>query len=66
MERVNIKSIYCDGIENVVDGYLVYTDELVQKVKNKFNLEIPPKVHLSEAERVADLLINGIIKPNNK
>ncbi len=66
MERVNIKSIYCDGIENVVDGYLVYTDELVQKVKDKFNLEIPPKVHLSEAERVADLLINGIIKPNNK
>lgn len=66
MEQVNRKSIYCDGIENVEDGYLVYTDELINKVKNKFNVTIPKKVHLSEAEKVANLLIEGIIKPNIK
>ena len=31
MEQVNRNSIYCDGIENVEDGCLVYTDELIQK-----------------------------------
>lgn len=64
MEKVNRQSIYLDGIENVEDGCLVYTDELINKVKNKFNVTIPKKVHLSEAEKVADLLIEGIIKPN--
>ena len=64
MRQVNRNSIYCDGIENVADGYLVYTDELIKKVKDRFNVVIPKKVHLSEAEIVANLLIEGIIKPN--
>jgi len=66
MEQVNRNSIYCDGIENVIDGYLIYTDELVQKVKNRFNLDIPKKIHLSDAEAVANLLIDKIITPNVK
>jgi hypothetical protein len=64
MEWVNRQSIYCDGIENVEEGYLIYTDELIKKVKDKFNVDIPKKVHLSEAEKVAKLLIEDIIKPN--
>lgn len=64
MRQVNRNSIYCDGIENVTDGFLVYTDELIKKVKDRFNVDIPKKVHLSEAEEVANLLIEGIIKPN--
>ena len=64
MTQVNRNSIYCDGIENVENGYLVYTDELIQKVRDKFNVNIPKKVHLSEAEVVANLLIEGIIKPS--
>ena len=66
MHQVNRNSIYCDGIENVTDGYLIYTDELIQKVKDRFNVDIPKKVHLSEAETVANLLIEGLIKPNVK
>ena len=64
MRQVNRNSIYCDGIENVTDGCLVYTDELIKKVKDRFYVDIPKKVHLSEAEIVANLLIEGIIKPN--
>lgn len=64
MHQVNRNSIYCDGIENVTEGYLVYTDELIQKVKTRFNVVIPKRVHLSEAESVADLLIEKIINPN--
>lgn len=66
MEQVNRKSIYCDGIENVEDGCLVYTDELTQKVKDRFNVEIPKRVKLVEAEKVAELLIGGVVKPNVK
>lgn len=64
MEQVNGNSIYCDGIENVECGCLVYTDELIHKVKNCFNVDIPKRVHLNDAEKVAELLIEGIIKPN--
>lgn len=64
MEQVNKNSIYCDGIEDVTDGCLIYTDELIKKVKDRFNVDIPKRVHLSEAEQVANLLIEGIIKPN--
>lgn len=62
MERVNRKSIYCDGIENVTDACLIYTDELIHKVRERFDVVIPKKVKLSEAEQVAGILIDDIIK----
>lgn len=62
MEQVNRNSIYCDGIENVEGGCLVYTDELIQRVKNKFNVIIPKIIKLKDAEKVADLLIEKIVK----
>lgn len=64
MEQVNRSSIYCDGIENVSEGCLVYTDELIQKVKARFQVDIPKRFHLSEADQVANLLIEKIILPN--
>ena len=64
MQQVNRKSIYHDGIENIVDGYLIYTDELIAKVKDRFGVDIPKKVALNEAEAVANKLINDIIMPN--
>lgn len=66
MEQVNRNSIYCDGIENVEKGELVYTDELIAKVKDRFCVEIPKRVPLIDAEKVADLLIERIINPNIK
>ena len=66
MDQVNRSSIYCDGIEDVSDGCLVYTDELIEKVKNRFSVIIPKRIHLSEAEKVAGLLIEKIIKKNVK
>ena len=66
MGQVNRKSIYCDGIENVESGCLVYTDELIEKVKSRFDVEIPKRVLLSEAGKTASLLIDKIITPNVK
>ena len=62
MQQVNRNSIYCDGIENVENGYLIYTDELIQKVKDRFDVDIPKKVLLSESDKIAELLIDKIIK----
>lgn len=63
MERANRQSIYLDGIENIEGGALIYTNELIQKVKETFNVIIPKRVLLSEAQEVANLLIENIIKP---
>jgi hypothetical protein len=62
MKKANRKSIYLDGIENVEDGCLVYTAELLQKVKQRFNVAIPKTVRLDEAGIVANMLIEEIIK----
>ena len=64
MEMINRQSIYLDGVENVENGYLIYTDELINKVKMKFNVTIPKKIHLLDAENIANLLIESVIKPS--
>lgn len=66
MQQVNRNSIYCDGIENVDKGCLTYTDELIKKVKERFDVSIPKSVHLDEAENVATFLIENIIKKSIK
>ena len=63
MRKANRKSIYCDGVENITDATLVYTDELVAKVKKSFNVDLPKSVKFVDIENVADLIINQIIKP---
>jgi hypothetical protein len=66
MHETNRKSIYHDGIENVTGGRLIYTDELLEKVKTRFGVELPKEVPISEAQNVAEILINKIILPSQK
>jgi len=63
MRSANRRSIYCDGIEDVVNGSLVYTDELVVKVKKAFNVNLPKQVTFDEIDQTADYLIKYIIEP---
>lgn len=63
MTEANRRSIYLDGIGNVAEGCIVYTDELLAKVKDRFDVDIPKTVPLDEAHRVAQLLIHDIICP---
>jgi len=62
MTKVNKNSIYQDGIEEVEDGYLVYTDELISKTQAAFNYTLPKKVHLDESNTIADQLIKNVIE----
>ena len=64
MRRKNRESIDLDGIEDVADGVLYYTDELLRKVKKAFGVELVKKVSLEESEKVAEFLIAEIIEKN--
>ena len=46
MDKANRASMYLDGIEKIRDGSLYYTDELIQKVKKEFGVDMPKSVTL--------------------
>lgn len=62
MRNANRQSIAFDGIENVADGRLVYTDQLLDKVKARFGVSLPREVAFDEIDSVAEILIEKIIK----
>ena len=64
MRNANRCSIYCDGVADVKDGCLHYTPELVAKVKEKFNVDLPQVVAWDDIEVTGQFIINNIIKPN--
>ena len=65
MRNANRQSIAFDGIENVADGRLIYTDNLLNKVEDRFKVSIPKEVAFDEIDAVAEMLIERIIKPAN-
>lgn len=63
MRKANRESIYCDGIENVTNASLVYTDELLEKVKKAFNVNLPKYIHFNDIDKTAEFIIKNIIEP---
>jgi hypothetical protein len=64
MRKKNRESIYLDGIENVEDGVLIYTDELIDKVKKAFGVKLMKTVLFDEIDVAAEFLIKEIIEKN--
>lgn len=64
MKEKNRESIYLDGIENVENGVLTYTDELIAKVKNAFGVDLVKEVSFDKIDEVAAFIIEEIIKKN--
>ena len=64
MRRKNKESIYLDGIEDVRDGNLLYTDELIEKCKNVFGISLIRQVPFAEIEKTAQFLIEEVIEKN--
>ena len=52
-----------DGIEDVRDGKLYYTDELIRKGVDAFGVELPKSVEYGDIEEVAEFIIREIILP---
>lgn len=63
MNRANRASMFLDGVEDVRDGTLFYTDQLIAKANKAFGVELPKKVAFEEIEDVASFIIDRIIKP---
>ena len=63
MERANRESMALDGIEDVREGRLYYTDALIEKVKRAFGAELPKFVEYERIEEVAELIVEEIILP---
>lgn len=63
MNRINKQSMSLDGVEDIVDGTLIYTDDLLKKVKSAFDVELPKKVYYDEIEKTAKFIIDEIIYP---
>ncbi len=62
MRAKNRESIYLDGVEDVTDGTLIYTDELLQKVRKAFGVELVKKVPFDRIDEVARTIISEIIE----
>lgn len=63
MRKANKDSIYLDGIEDVTNDMLTYTDELIDNVKKSFDVSLTKHVDINFSGITATLLINEIIKP---
>ena len=64
MRRKNKESIYLDGIEDIRNGVLYYTDELLQKCKNVLGVSLMKQVAFAEIEKAAQFLIEEVIEKN--
>ena len=64
MRAKNRESIYLDGIENIENGMLTYTDELISKVRNAFGVDLVKSVSFDEIDNVAEFIIKEIIEKN--
>lgn len=63
MRAANRKSIALDGVENVENGQLIYTDRLVRKVADVFGVSLPQIVEFEEIDKTAEYIIEKIIIP---
>lgn len=63
MNRADRASMALDGVEDVIDGKLIYTDALIDKAKKAFGKELPKEVAFDDIEKTAQWIIDEIILP---
>ena len=63
MDKANRESLALDGVEDIKDATLIYTDDLIAKVKNVFEANLPKEVKYEDIEETAEFLIEKIITP---
>ena len=66
MNKADRESMYLDGIEDIKDGKLVYTDELIEKTYRAFGKTLPKSVAFEDIERTAQFIIDEIILPQTQ
>lgn len=66
MNKANRMSMALDGVEDIVDGKLIYTDALIEKTKRAFGKELPKEVAFDDIELTTKFIIDEIILPKIK
>ena len=66
MRKKNRESIYLDGIKDINNGTLYYTDELIAKCQSVFGVSLMHEVKFEEIEKAAQFLISEIIEKTTK
>ena len=66
MENSNRQSMMLDGVEDVRDGVLVYSDYLIEKAKKAFDAVLPKEVPYGKIDETAAFIIENIIEPQTK
>ena len=66
MNKIDRVSMALDGVEDVVDGKLIYTDALVEKTKQAFGKELPKTVAYDDIDKTAKWIIDEIILPQTE
>ena len=59
----NRESLGLDGVEDIKDGCLIYTDALITKAQKAFGVTLPKTVHFDEIDQTANFIIDNIINP---
>ena len=63
MDNANRESLALDGVEDIRDATLIYTDDLITKVKDVFGVDLPKEVKYEDIEKTDEFLIEKIITP---
>ncbi|MCR4731091.1 MAG: saccharopine dehydrogenase NADP-binding domain-containing protein [Saccharofermentans sp.] len=63
MNKADRASMDLDGIEDITDGTLIYTDYLIEKAMKAFGVELPKKVAFDDIDKTAKFIIDEIITP---
>lgn len=63
MNKADRASMALDGVEDIRDGMLIYTDHLIEKAKKAFGVTLPKTVAYEDIEKTANFIINEIIIP---
>lgn len=66
MNKADRASMALDGVEDVVDGKLIYTDALIEKAKKAFGKELPKTVAFDDIDKTAKWIIDEIILPQTE
>lgn len=66
MNKADRQSMYLDGVEDVREGTLYYTDELIEKAQKAFGVTLPKSVAFKDIEEVAQFIIDKIIIPQTR
>ena len=66
MNKADRASMALDGVEDVVDGKLIYTDALIEKAQKAFGKTLPKEVAYEDIDRTAKWIIDEIILPQTE